>query len=78
MSAHDDRVDLYAIVIEWSDRDGAFMATIPDLGIRTHGATCEQAASQGRDAIDAWIDAAEQCGDPIPPPQWRLEVARAS
>ena len=77
MSMHDDRLDLYAMVIEWSDRDEAFVVTIPDLGIRTLGTTYEHAAAQGRDAIDAWIDAAEQCGDLIRRPQWRLGFAGA-
>ena len=78
MSTHEDRVYQYTMVIEWSERDRTFLVTIPDLSIRTHGATYEQAASQGRDAIDAWIDAAEQCGEPVPEPHWHLGSARAS
>jgi hypothetical protein len=36
----------YAAVIEWSDRDGVYVATVPDIpNLHTHGATREAAAT---------------------------------
>ncbi len=60
----------YALVIEWSPEDEAFVVTVPDLpGCRTHGASYEDAVRQAQDAIDSWIDAARADGEPVPEPR---------
>ena len=42
----------YAIVIEWSDEDEVYIATAPDIrGCRTHGATRDEAARMGEEAV---------------------------
>ena len=42
----------YAMVIEWSEEDQVFVVTVPDLpGCRTHGATRDEAARMGEEAI---------------------------
>jgi RNA recognition motif-containing protein len=36
----------HRIVIDWSDEDGAYTATVPDLGVSAHAATIEAALRQ--------------------------------
>jgi predicted RNase H-like HicB family nuclease len=58
------------MIIEWSDDDEAFIVTVPELpGCMTHGATYEEAARQGKDAIESWVDVAQELGRPIPRPR---------
>jgi predicted RNase H-like HicB family nuclease len=60
----------YSMTIQWSDEDGAYIVTVPELpGCMTHGATYEEAVRQGQDAIESWLDAARARGRPIPPPR---------
>jgi predicted RNase H-like HicB family nuclease len=59
----------YSMIIEWSDEDDAYIATVPELpGCRTHGETYEDAVRQGQDAISSWIEARRASGRPIPAP----------
>lgn len=60
----------YSMVIEWSDEDGTFVVTVPELpGCVTHGATHAAAVRQGEDAIAASLWTARAWGDPFPPPR---------
>lgn len=70
MSIHDGRQDMwYSVLIEWSDEDAAYIATVPELpGCRTHGATRREAVEQAEEVIAGWLDAARAWGRPIPPP----------
>jgi len=57
----------YSMINEWSDEDDAYIVTGPELpGCVTHGATYEEAARQGQDAIDSWLDAQQASGRPCP------------
>ena len=59
----------YSMNIQWSDEDDAYLVTIPELqGCRTHGATYEEAVKQGQDAIESWIQVAQELGRRVPPP----------
>jgi len=61
--------DKYSMEINWSDKDNAYIVTVPELpGCRTHGSTYEKALQNGKDAIESWIDASRAWGDPIPVP----------
>ena len=65
-----EEVQRYSMVIEWSDEDGAFIVTVPELpGCMTHGASHAEAAQQGEDAIATWLATARAYGDPIPAPR---------
>jgi predicted RNase H-like HicB family nuclease len=69
MSEHIDYPH-YSMIIEWSDEDQLYIVTVPELpGCRTHGATYEEAARQGRDTLESWVDVAREDGDSLPPPQ---------
>jgi predicted RNase H-like HicB family nuclease len=56
----------YAIIVFWSDEDGAWVANVPDLrSCAAFGETPEEAVAEVRVAMDAWL-AAREAGHPIP------------
>jgi len=62
----------YEIIIYWSDEDEAFIAEVPELpGCMAHGDEQESALTNVKEAIQLWIDTAEEFGDPIPEPKGR-------
>lgn len=55
---------------------GGFVATVPDLpGCISDGETPEDALTNVRDAIGAWIEEARALGRPIPKPSQRHVAA---
>lgn len=68
----------YHINVFWSDEDGCFVADIPDLRFcSAFGDTPEEAVREVESAKQAWLEAAEAAGDPIPEPRYRPpETAR--
>jgi predicted RNase H-like HicB family nuclease len=67
MSVHTE----YPVVIRplSPDDGGGFIALVPDLpGCMSDGDTSQEALANVLDAIDAWIDAANEMGRPIPEP----------
>lgn len=65
----------YRLIIEPlpEEEGGGFLAVVPDLpGCMSDGATQEEAVANVRDAIAAWIEAAEDLGHAVPPPTRRL------
>ncbi len=70
-----ERYARYSMVIEWSNEDDAYIVTVPELpGCVTHGDTYEEAVRQGQDAIESWIDVAQELGRPVPAPRVRESV----
>jgi len=62
----------YEIIICWSEEDQVFAAEAPELpGCIGHGATEESALRNIKDAIQLWIDTAQEFGDPVPEPKGR-------
>jgi predicted RNase H-like HicB family nuclease len=60
----------YEIIIYWSREDQVFVAEVPELpGCMAHGDTQQDALSNANEAIQLWIDTAEEFGDPIPEPK---------
>lgn len=50
-------------------KGGGYMAVVPDLpGCKSDGETPEEALANVRDAIDCWIEAADEMGRPVPKP----------
>src|SRR5215213_3614090 len=69
---------LYSMEIEWSPDDEVFVVRFPDApGVMTHGATREEAAAQGEDAIITWLTAHKDAGLPVPPPAITVRNAPA-
>jgi len=65
-------INKYEIIIYWSDEDQAFIAEIPELpGCMAHGDSHEAALANIKNAMDLWIDTAEEFDDPIPTPKGR-------
>lgn len=70
---------LYPSQVFWSDEDGGFIATAPDLpGCSAFGATGAEALAELKDAIGAWISAATAAGNPIPAPSRPRPTPQAS
>ena len=67
------RLDYAVMITPLADEDGGgFLATVPDLpGCMSDGETPEEALTNIRDAIDAWIEAARDVGHEIPKPSRR-------
>ncbi|MBA2676904.1 MAG: type II toxin-antitoxin system HicB family antitoxin [Ktedonobacteraceae bacterium] len=60
----------YSMVIQWSNEDQAYIVMVPELpGCMTHGNSYEEAVKQGQDAIESWLQVAQELGRPIPAPQ---------
>jgi len=60
-------VNRYSIIVFWSEEDGVWIADAPDLkSCSAFGATPEEAVTELRVAMDAWLEAAREAGLPIP------------
>jgi predicted RNase H-like HicB family nuclease len=70
----------YPIVIEPMPphEGGGFLAIVPDLpGCMSDGASPEEAVANVQDAIDTWIEAANDLGHTVPLPSQRLVLQLA-
>lgn len=70
----------YPLLVErLSDEDGGgFLARVPDLpGCMSDGETPAEAVTNVQEAIDAWIEAAEELGHSVPEPSSKLVLAAA-
>jgi predicted RNase H-like HicB family nuclease len=62
----------YAIIVFWSEEDGAWVADVPDLkSCAAFGDTPEEAVAEVRVAMEAWLAAAREAGHPIPKARYR-------
>ena len=65
----------YHINIFFSEVDGGYIADIPDLEFcSAFGDTPEAALAQVEQAKQAWPDAAQAAGKPIPSPRYRPAI----
>jgi predicted RNase H-like HicB family nuclease len=61
----------YHINVFWYPDDACWIADVPDLRpCSAHGDTPEQAVAELRTAIELWLEAAEETGQPIPEPRY--------
>jgi antitoxin HicB len=59
----------YSMLIEWSEEDQVYIATLPEFGgPKTHGATYEEAAKHGREVLELLIESALDQGERLPQP----------
>jgi predicted RNase H-like HicB family nuclease len=63
----------YSMVLQWDPRDEIYVVSVPELpGCHTHGSTREEAVRQGQDAIESWLDVADELDRPLPAPRiWK-------
>ncbi len=62
----------YEIIIYWSSEDERFIAEVPELpGCVAHGDSPPAALASAQEAMQLWIETAEEFGDPIPEPKGR-------
>ena len=64
----------YSIVIEWSSDDQAYVVILPEWADQyampvASGATYEEAAARGRNALENYIQFAHEDGKPLPSPK---------
>lgn len=72
-------LDRYPTKVFWSDEDGGYIALATDLtGCSAFGETQEQALSELRDAMSAWVEAARAAGNPIPERSVPVELSKFS
>ena len=65
----------YEIIIFWSDEDAAFVADVPELpGCMAHGASHAEALANAEEAVQLWLETAQELGRPIPQPKGRRLV----
>ena len=65
--------------IQWSEEDQVYIVTVPELpGLKTHGETYEEAARNGQEVIELWVDANEEWGRPIAPPRVLVSEVKSS
>ncbi|MDG6996874.1 MAG: type II toxin-antitoxin system HicB family antitoxin [Nitrososphaerota archaeon] len=66
----------YELVIYWSTDDESFVAEVPELpGCMADGKTYSEAVLNAQDAIDEWIETANELGRNIPVPKGKLAYA---
>jgi predicted RNase H-like HicB family nuclease len=60
------------VIIYWSDENQVFIAELPELpGCMAHGESQESALKNAQEAIQLWIDTANEFGEPVPVPKGR-------
>jgi predicted RNase H-like HicB family nuclease len=68
----------YAIAVFWSEADRSWIADAPDLkSCSAFGTTPEEAVSELRVAMAAWIEAAKAHGMPLPEARFRSVLPAA-
>ena len=69
----------YKINLEWSERDGAWLASVPELpGCMADGETPEEALQEIERVIADWISEAQRMGRVIPPPALSIDSLAAA
>jgi len=68
-------MDKYEIIIYWSDEDKAYIAEAPELpGCMAHGDSRESALASIHEAMELWLQTAEELNRPVPQPKGRRLV----
>jgi antitoxin HicB len=61
----------YSIIMEWSDQDQVYIASLPEWGdlMHTHGETYEEVLQRGRELIELLIASRRVNGEALPEPR---------
>ena len=61
------RPEDYQVVLQWSDEDACYIATIPAWqNVKTHASTLEEASRNARDVLVMLIESARRRDEPCP------------
>ncbi len=68
----------YSILIQWSDDDRKYIASLPEFGpyARTHGRTYAEALEMAEEVLEMLIESYQESGKPLPIAQ-RIELQTA-
>lgn len=59
----------YSMIVFWSERDGRYLVTVPDLPeCMADGQTPQEAVANAEIIIDEWLETAKMLGREIPEP----------
>ncbi|NJR52860.1 MAG: type II toxin-antitoxin system HicB family antitoxin [Leptolyngbyaceae cyanobacterium CSU_1_3] len=61
----------YSMVIQWSDEDELYLVHLPEFPWQhfvTHGKTYEEAAKQGEEVLETFIEMFQEEGKSLPEP----------
>jgi predicted RNase H-like HicB family nuclease len=62
----------YEVILYWSREDQCYIAEVPELsGCIAHGNTQQEALVQVNEAVQLWLETAQQFGESIPIPKER-------
>lgn len=62
----------YEIILFWSEKDQVYIAEAPELpGCLAHGSNREEALKNIDEAMELWVQTAQEFGDPVPEPKGR-------
>ena len=62
--------ELYSIVIQWSEKDSCFVATLPEWNDRnTQGDSYEQALINAQEVIKSLVESSIAQGEVLPEPE---------
>ena len=65
----------YGIILYWSNEDQVFVANAPELpGCMAHGDDQESALRNIKDAMQFWIETAQELGRPVPEPKGERQM----
>jgi predicted RNase H-like HicB family nuclease len=61
----------YAIIIQWSDEDKCYIASLPDFGrfANTHGETYEEALNHAQEVLESLVEQYQTLNKPLPVPR---------
>lgn len=66
---------MYETIIHQSNDDQVFVANVPELpGCMAHTASPDEALANAQEAMQLWLDTAQEFGDPVPEPKGRRLV----
>ena len=62
--------DNYSIVIQWSEKDECFVASLPEWGdCNTHGKSYEQALENAQKVLASLVESSVSQGESLPKPK---------
>ncbi|MCX7113537.1 MAG: type II toxin-antitoxin system HicB family antitoxin [Proteobacteria bacterium] len=58
---------LYSIIIQWSDEDSCYIASLPEFGpyALTHGETYEEALQNGKEVLELLMETTSPLPSPL-------------